>query len=193
MGYTTKTTKALTDAFGIDDSDVVPIDDDDDRADHQLVEYDDQHIVPLKEQQWEQEDEQIKDAVNRDYTEVRDNLRMLLDRGNDILDLAIQVAQGTENPKSIEAVTKVIGQLADVNTRLIDVTAKKQDMFIKARPKVNSKFAQALNGDPVAMQSITNNTMFVGSVSDLINQLNNIKNTNQNEDVIEGDVKQNGN
>ena len=191
MGYTTKTTKALTDAFGIDDSDAVPIDDDHD--DSQLVEYDDQQVVPLKEQQWEQEDEQIKDAVNRDYTEVRDNLRMLLDRGNDILELAIQVAQGTENPKSIEAVTKVIGQLADVNTRLIDVTAKKQDMFIKARPKVNSKFAQALNGDPVAMQSITNNTMFVGSVSDLINQLNNIKNTNQNEDVIEGDVKQNGN
>lgn len=144
-------------------------------------------LVPVEQDQWKQEDEQIKSAISDDYSQVRSNLKTLLGNSEDMLQLAMQIAQGTENPKSIDSVTKLIGQIADINTKLIDLTAKKQDVFIKARPKVNTKFAEALNGDPAVVGNITNNTMFVGSITDLVKQLQQVQDDNQN--VI--DVKEN--
>lgn len=144
-------------------------------------------LVPVEQDQWKQEDEQIKNAISDDYSQVRSNLKTLLGNSEDMLQLAMQIAQGTENPKSIDSVTKLIGQIADINTKLIDLTAKKQDVFIKARPKVNTKFAEALNGDPAVVGNITNNTMFVGSITDLVKQLQQVQDDNQN--VI--DVKEN--
>lgn len=144
-------------------------------------------LVPVEQDQWKQEDEQIKNAISDDYSQVRSNLKTLLGNSEAMLQLAMQIAQGTENPKSIDSVTKLIGQIADINTKLIDLTAKKQDVFIKARPKVNTKFAEALNGDPAVVGNITNNTMFVGSITDLVKQLQQVQDDNQN--VI--DVKEN--
>lgn len=144
-------------------------------------------LVPVEQDQWKQEDEQIKSAISDDYSQVRSNLKTLLGNSEDMLQLAMQIAQGTENPKSIDSVTKLIGQIADINTKLIDLTAKKQDVFIKARPKVNTKFAEALNGDPAVVGNITNNTMFVGSITDLVKQLQQVQNDTEN--VI--DVKEN--
>lgn len=144
-------------------------------------------LVPVEQDQWKQEDEQIKNAISDDYSQVRSNLKTLLGNSEDMLQLAMQIAQGTENPKSIDSVTKLIGQIADINTKLIDLTAKKQDVFIKARPKVNTKFAEALNGDPAVVGNITNNTMFVGSITDLVKQLQQVQDDTQN--VI--DVKEN--
>ena len=144
-------------------------------------------LVPVEQDQWKQEDEQIKNAISDDYSQVRSNLKTLLGNSEDMLQLAMQIAQGTENPKSIDSVTKLIGQIADINTKLIDLTAKKQDVFIKARPKVNTKFAEALNGDPAVVGNITNNTMFVGSITDLVKQLQQVQNDTEN--VI--DVKEN--
>lgn len=137
-------------------------------------------LVPVEQDQWKQEDEQIKNAISDDYSQVRSNLKTLLGNSEDMLQLAMQIAQGTENPKSIDSVTKLIGQIADINTKLIDLTAKKQDVFIKARPKVNTKFAEALNGDPAVVGNITNNTMFVGSITDLVKQLQQVQEDNQN-------------
>lgn len=137
-------------------------------------------LVPVEQDQWKQEDEQIKNAISDDYSQVRSNLKTLLGNSEDMLQLAMQIAQGTENPKSIDSVTKLIGQIADINTKLIDLTAKKQDVFIKARPKVNTKFAEALNGDPAVVGNITNNTMFVGSITDLVKQLQQVQNDTEN-------------
>ena len=129
-------------------------------------------LVPVDADRWKAEDEQIKSDIDDDYHQVRSNLKGLLNSSESMLELAIQIAQGTENPKSIDSVRKLIGQIADINTKIIDLTAKKQDVYIKARPKVNTKFAEALNGDPAVIGSVTNNnTMFVGSVTDLLKQL----------------------
>lgn len=141
-------------------------------------------LVPVEQDQWKAEDDQIKSDINDDYNQVRSNLKGLLSSSENMLELAMQIAQGTENPKSIDSVTKLIGQIADINTKLIDLTAKKQDVYHKARPKVNTKFAEALNGDPAVIGSVTNNTMFVGSVTDLLKQLQQV----DNKDVI--DVKE---
>lgn len=144
-------------------------------------------LVPIEQDQWKQEDNQIKNDIESDYHQVKSNLKNLLSNSEIMLDLAMQIAQGTENPKSIDSVTKLIGQIADINTKIVDLTAKKQDVFIKARPKVNTKFAEALNGDPAVIGNVTNNTMFVGSVTDLLKQLQQVQQDDQN--VI--DIKEN--
>lgn len=143
-------------------------------------------LVPVEHDQWKQEDDQIKNDIENDYHQVKSNLKNLLSNSEVMLDLAMQIAQGTENPKSIDSVTKLIGQIADINTKIVDLTAKKQDVFIKARPKVNTKFAEALNGDPTAVNNVTNNTMFIGSVTDLLKQLQQVQ---DDQNVI--DIKEN--
>ena len=142
-------------------------------------------MVPVDQDQWKQEDDKIKSDITDDYDQVRSNLKALIGNSEDMLQLAMQIAQGTENPKSIDSVTKLIGQIADINTKLIDLTAKKQDVYIKARPKVNTKFAEALNGDPSVIGNVTNNTMFIGSVTDLLKQLQQV----QDDNIV--DVKEN--
>lgn len=124
-------------------------------------------MIPLD--QFQDEDNEIKTAIQTDYETARTNLRDLLNKGNGMLDLAIQLANGTENPKSVDSVIKMIGQLADVNMKLMQTTSMKQDVFVKTRPKVNSKFNEYMDG--TLQPSITNNTMFVGSTNDLINLL----------------------
>lgn len=143
-------------------------------------------LVPVEQDQWKQEDDQIKNDIENDYHQVKSNLKNLLSNSEVMLDLAMQIAQGTENPKSIDSVTKLIGQIAEINTKIVDLTAKKQDVFIKARPKVNTKFAEALNGDPAVIGNVTNNTMFVGSVTDLLKQLQQVQ---DDQNVI--DIKEN--
>ena len=132
-------------------------------------------LVPVDAYVWKEEDEEIKRAVADDYDHAKANLKNLLTNSETMLELAMQIAQGTENPKSIDSVTKLIAQIADINNKIVDLNAKKQDVYIKARPKVNTKFADALNGDPVAIGNVTNNTMFVGSVTDLLKQLQNVQ------------------
>ena len=144
-------------------------------------------LVPVEQDQWKQEDDQIKNDIESDYHQVKSNLKNLLSNSEVMLDLAMQIAQGTENPKSIDSVTKLIGQIADINTKIVDLTAKKQDVFIKARPKVNTKFAEALNGDPAVIGTVTNNTMFVGSVTDLLKQLQQVQDDSNVIDIKENE------
>ncbi len=133
----------------------------------------DGQLIPLDE--YEGENNEIKETFQSDYESVRENLKELLDKGSPMLDLAIQLAEGTENPKNVENVIKLIGQLSEVNMKLLDATDKKQVVFTRARPKVNDKFNDIMNGNAT---NITNNTMFVGSPNDLMNFL---KKENQKE------------
>ena len=137
-------------------------------------------LVPVD--QYEQEDAQIKDDVSHDYAEVRNNLKSLLGDSGDILQLAMDVAQNAQDSRSIDAVTKLIGQIADINIKLMGIHASKQDVVIKTRPKVNTKFSDALNGDPAIIGNITNNTMFVGSVTDLLKQIEQTQ--RKNDDIV---------
>lgn len=165
----TKTQRSLNDVFNVD-----PIPDDAlECPKREVVSVDDvpsDQIVPLDKQQFEVEDQQIKQDVNVDYDEVRSNLKRMIDRGDQLLDLAIQLAQGTEDFKTIDSATKLIGQMADLNTKLLDLTAKKQDVIVKTRPKQN-KFVGPIDQDSSVIGSVTNNTMFVGSPTEMLNLL----------------------
>ena len=167
----TKTQRALSDVFNVEPQqvqqkpDLVPADYKDDY----------ENCIPLTDDQYQKEDQLIKQNVEDDYTVARNNLRNLIDQSQDLLELAIQTAQATENPKNIDSATKILGQLADLNSRLIDLTSRKQDVLIKTRPKATNKLADVpIVGDQPAISNVTNNTMFVGSTAELAKMLKNL-------------------
>ena len=132
----------------------------------------------LDDQQAAVEDESFKRHIETDHSTVRQNLQDLLNYSETLLDLAIRSAQDTENPKSIESAAKIIGQMADINIKLLDATAKKQDVFTKTRKNnSNNKFNQLgfEQGAVPVVNQVTNNTMFVGTAADLAKMLKQVR------------------
>ena len=173
-----KTQQSLNELFNVDP---IPEQVKSDLVETQLTDTDsDQYLPaePLEDQQIQIEDQSFKRHIEIDHTTVRQNLQDLLNYSETLLDLAIRSAQDTENPKSIESATKLIGQMADINIKLLDATAKKQDVYTKTRKNnSNNKFNQLgfdQNAVPVVNQ-VTNNTMFVGTAADLAKMLKQVR------------------
>ena len=119
----------------------------------------------------EQENEELKTDIANDYDVARSNYKNLIQHGEDILELVINTAHATEDPKHIEAATRVIGQLATLNSRLLELTQKKQDVYNKTR--ATEIIRNTLNGNAndsktlVQNNNVTNNVQFVGTSADL--------------------------
>lgn len=119
----------------------------------------------------EQENEELKTDMANDYDVARANYKNLIQHGEDILELVINTAHATEDPKHIEAATRVIGQLATLNSRLLELTQKKQDVYNKTR--ATEIIRNTLNGNAndsntlVQNNNVTNNVQFVGTSADL--------------------------
>lgn len=104
------------------------------------------------------------ETVKYDYEITRKNLYSLLDQGQDALSSALQVAKQSEHPRAFEVVSNMIKQLADINLQLLDLTEKKQNLFINAKRDENTTNITTTN----------NNAIFVGSTQDLLRALKKI-------------------
>lgn len=102
---------------------------------------------------------QTDNVVEDDCDASRNNLYGLLQSGQDALESALEIAKQSEHPRAFEVVGNLIKQLADINHQLLDVHIKKQKMLAKEPEKT----------------SITNNSIFVGSTSQLNKFLDNMK------------------
>ena len=109
--------------------------------------------------------------VNKDYADVRTNLKGLIQQGNEALEGILEVAHEGESPRAYEVAAILIKQLADVNKDLIDTHKKIKDI-------------RKVEGDQHA-KSITNNAIYFGSTSDLQNYL---KERSKNPEMIEGEI-----
>lgn len=90
-----------------------------------------------------------------DYTEVRKNLRDLIDVGKSALDGIMQVASEGESPRAYEVAAIIMKQIADANNNLIDLHKRIKDIrHVAAHEKQTAK-------------SITNNAIYLGSTKDL--------------------------
>jgi len=107
--------------------------------------------VPETEHPLAQEDPH---AAN-DYTEVRKNLKELIDVGKAALDGIMQVASEGESPRAYEVAAIIMRQIADANSSLIDLHKRVKDIrHIAAHEKQTA-------------QNITNNAIYLGSTKDL--------------------------
>jgi len=100
---------------------------------------------------------EVKDPVEDDAEFARQNLRDLIEKGNDAADHIISVAKQSDHPRAFEVVAGMLKNLADMNKDLLEVQKRKQDL----QPKITNN-----------TQNLTiDKAVFVGSTAELLKQL----------------------
>jgi hypothetical protein len=98
---------------------------------------------------------ETKDVIEDDAEYARQNLRSLIDKGNDAADHIISVAKQSDHPRAFEVVAGMLKNLADMNKDLLEIQKRKRDL----QPKITQ-------------QNITvDKAVFVGTAADLLKQL----------------------
>ena len=97
--------------------------------------------------------ENREDDVKSDYEKSREHYYKLLDKGNDALEYALQIAKQTDHPRAFEVVGQLLKNTTEVNDRIMELQIKMEQM--KALEK---------KGNPT---KVTNNALFVGSTAEL--------------------------
>jgi hypothetical protein len=100
---------------------------------------------------------ELKDQIEDDAEFARQNLRDLIEKGNEAADHIISVAKQSDHPRAFEVVAGMLKNLADMNKDLLEVQKRKQDL----QPKTTNN-TQNLNIDKA---------VFVGSTAELLKQL----------------------
>lgn len=96
---------------------------------------------------------QTNNKIEDDFEITRNNLRILLQQGQEALQKSLDVAMQSEHPRAFEVVGNLMKQLADINQQLLDLHSQKQKL------DEPSKADQA--------KKVTNNAIFVGSTAEL--------------------------
>tara|TARA_R100001509_G_scaffold148320_1_gene106075 strand:- start:40308 stop:40760 length:453 start_codon:yes stop_codon:yes gene_type:complete len=113
-----------------------------------------------------------EDRFKKDFSDVRTNIRELIDTGKDAIDGILKVATEGDAPRAYEVVSQLLKTVSEMNHDLIDLHKKTKD--ITKEETVNN----------------THNSIYVGSTSDLqdlINSSRSRKKVIQNENVIDHD------
>ena len=96
---------------------------------------------------------QSNNKIEDDYEVTRNNLRILLQQGQEALQKSLDVAMQSEHPRAFEVVGNLMKQLADINQQLLDLHQQKRKLD---EPSKAEKAKQ-----------VTNNAIFVGSTAEL--------------------------
>jgi thioredoxin-like negative regulator of GroEL len=103
-----------------------------------------------------QESQPAVDHLQDDYEESRETYKELIDKGNEAIDLMMELARDSQHPRAFEVLATLLKTQSDNNDKLLDLQKKLKTL------KEPTKGAQATNPN-----SVTNNNVFVGSTSDL--------------------------
>jgi hypothetical protein len=94
--------------------------------------------------------EPLSDDPKKDYEYTRGQLYSLIEKGQEAVNGALDVANSTDHPRAYEVAGQLIKNVADVTDKLIDLQKKMKDL--------DSKY-----GGPTTV----NNSLFVGSTAEL--------------------------
>ena len=90
--------------------------------------------------------------ADRDYTEVRDNLKRIIEKSEDAIESILEVAVESQNPRAYEVVAQLITTSLEANNKLMHL--HKQIKDIKKE-------------EPGKTTTVTNNSIFVGNTAEL--------------------------
>jgi len=93
-----------------------------------------------------------KEQLKKDYEYTRGNLYSLIEKGQEAVDGILELAQESDQPRAFEVAGQLIKHVGDVADKLIDLQKKVNDIEAPTKTKE---------------VTTTNNTMFVGSTTDL--------------------------
>jgi len=97
---------------------------------------------------------QLKDVnedIEKDYAYTRGELYSLIDKGQEAVNGALEVAQESGHPRAYEVAVAAMKHVSDMTDKLADLHKKMKD----------------LDEDKKGPSKVTNNAMFVGSTSEL--------------------------
>ena len=106
-----------------------------------------QEILPARQGGYTAQD------ADRDYAEVRRNLKVVIEKSQEAIEGIIELAQDSQQPRAYEVVAQLIQSNLEANTRLMDLHRRMKD--IKRQEVVNKT------------TNVTNNSIYVGSTADL--------------------------
>jgi hypothetical protein len=109
----------------------------------EIIETPREEIVPLSQ----------KPELQQDYEVTRAQLHNLVMKGQEAIDGILDVARSSDHPRAYEVAGQLIKNVADVADKLIDLQKKMKDIDEKSATKSGP--------------TTVNNTMFVGSTSEL--------------------------
>jgi len=109
-------------------------------------------------------DKSKKPDVDKDYEYSRAQLYSLVEKGQEAVDGALDVAQQSDSARAYEVAGQLIKHVADTADKLIDLQKKMKDID-EVKEKNNT--------------TVTNNSLFVGSTTELQKMLKDMKKGSQ--------------
>ena len=96
--------------------------------------------------------------LEKDYTDIRRNIKNIISKGSEAIDGILNLASETESPRAYEVLSQMIKTVSDANKDLLEIHKKMKDI-------------EGVSPQNQSASTITNNSIFVGSTSDLQNIL----------------------
>ena len=106
-----------------------------------------------------------KEDITKDYEYSRAQLYSLVEKGQEAVDGALDVAQQSDSARAYEVAGQLIKHVADTADKLVDLQKKMKEI-----DEVNTKQNTT---------NVTNNSLFVGSTADLQKMLKKVSKENQ--------------
>jgi len=94
----------------------------------------------------------VADDIKKDYDYTRGNLYSIIEKGQEALNGALELAQESEQPRAYEVAGQLIKNVADATDKLMDLQKKLKEVNEEEKTKA---------------PSTVNNALFVGSTSEL--------------------------
>ena len=94
--------------------------------------------------------------IQKDYEYTRGNLYSLIEKGQEALNGALELAQETDSPRAYEVTGQLIKSISDATDKLLDLQKKLKEVNTEEKQKG---------------QSTVNNELFVGSTAELAKML----------------------
>lgn len=120
---------------------------------------------------------QEEKEAEEDFAVARENVKDILDKGQEALAGILRIAEASEHPRAYEVAANLIKTLTESNKSLLDLHETRRQL---APVKVEEKKAQ---DNP---SSVTNNNVFVGTTAELLELIKQGKNPYDNGKIIDG-------
>lgn len=133
-------------------------------------------VVPPKVEAPVPLDSKIVKETEEDFTYARKKLKDLIEKSDEALDTLIALARDAEHPRAYEVLAGMIKNTADITQQLLSMQKQRKDIVV---PK----------DDEGPSNKTTNNTIFLGSTSELQKFLRKEKNVSPEPITIENESK----
>ena len=134
-------------------------------------------LAPFQKSEKEKaEDEQFKRDIDEDFEIARRNIKMVLSRSEELLDMSMRTVEMSEDPEAIEGTAKLLNSMSAASKHLMDLTKQRQDVYMKTGASgILSKTLQENPNASVNLNQVNQNISFVGTSSDLQKLLADLK------------------